>query len=216
MAIGPVGTDYTYDYEDMGLLGLVWGDEDGFMGSRTGHVLSALLPFSLSQVTRGSETFPFSLLGPTSKGASRYSLIEDATKALKTYASDASWNEIKTNDKAKADLAGVLPNLINSGVVNGYTPESIINPAKASVLGDLYRQMVGAIEKENVSRIEMLAARILRVNGSLRGLKGSFANVNSKYYENVRDYSPEQWDMVTQAFGGPEHIPYKQIGATNE
>lgn len=216
MTIGPVGTDYTYGYEDMGLVGLFWSDEDGFMGSRTGHVLSSLMPYSLSQMVSRGGAFPFGILGPVSKGASKFSLIEEATKALKTYASDASWNEIKQNDESKAVLAGVIPNVIASAAANGYTPDSIINPAKATVLGELYRQMGEAVEKENIPRIERLAARILRVNGSLRGFKGSTSRKDSGYFKDTRDYSSATWRIIGEAFGGPENIPYKDISSTYE
>lgn len=193
------GSDWSMDYKDMGLLGIISGEKEGFAGSRMASILSSILPYSISGLSTSSEGLPFSWFGSVSKGTSQFDLEQELTRVLRTYADDATYAELEKNGAAQHRLRGLATNVIEAALANGYDPKAVITSARGAVLKNLYLDILKALDENDESAMKKIAPRILRVNGTLDGVIQSLKTRNRRYMTPV-ELTPEQTTLLEGVF----------------
>lgn len=193
------GSDWSMDYKDMGLLGIISGEKEGFAGSRMASILSSVLPYSISGLSTSSEGLPFSWFGSVSKGTSQFDLEQELTRVLRTYADDATYAELEKNGAAQHRLRGLATNVIEAALANGYDPKAVITSARGAVLKNLYLDILKALDENDESAMKKIAPRILRVNGTLDGVIQSLKTRNRRYMTPV-ELTPEQTTLLEGVF----------------
>jgi hypothetical protein len=141
-------------------------------------------------------------IAPTSKGMSQGKAVEQLTQIFQTYANQDAWNTVKKDPVKRAKLAELAPAIVDALERNGYDSNKAIDSAKGVVLGRLYTRVWEALNDKDYKEIERLSLAVLRVGGSLQGLKQSVKQKGKTFRSEV---TPEMQQAMATAFG--EEMP---------
>lgn len=194
------GSDWNLEFSGKGLMGWFQTDEEGvdsFLKSRAGYTLTKFIPMSLLSTWENPDAAVAAFIVPVSKGMSLGSATTKMTELLNTYANDLSWDKIRKNGTMRANLDALAPELIDAVKRNGYDPKKVVDTAKGVVLGRLYREFYDAMDQNNTDRMDLIAKRVLRVGGTIKGLT---ASMKSKKKQYGQQYTAEEASVIAEAF----------------
>jgi hypothetical protein len=198
------GSDWNLEFQGQGLKGWLDSKDEGlvksFLNSRFGYVAQKFLPMSVTQVLKNPQLGLAPFFAPTSLGTSQGKATADIVLLYRSLAEDNNWKEFRKFPEAMANLDGIAQDILDGAAANGYDTDLITKTAKGVVLGDLYKRFSEAMDNHDTDRMNSLADRIIRVGGSLRGLKTSQA-LKKKGAGKV--VSEEELAQMTQAFTSP-------------
>jgi len=204
------GSDWNLEFQGQGLRGWLSTDQEGinrFMTSRVGYTVSKFLPMSFVQGIKDPETWAISAVAPISKGMTMGRATEELVKIFNTYAADESWAAFRGNKAAKAKLAALAPAIVKALEANGYEAGKAVDAARGVVLGKLYSRFFKAMEAKDTRAMDRVARSILRVGGSVAGLRRSLTNKGKVYGkevnpEDVKAMEESMLEAMKVAFGG--------------
>jgi len=198
---GRPGSDWSYEFEGMGMAGLFYAyDADGrpsFFKSRAGYTVQKMMPMALSSMISDPESLPAALFAPAAKGMSQGKAVDYLTSALKTLADRDTWGKWHASPDPRKAAHQHVSEILHALEVNGYDPKETLATAKAAVLSPLYLQFWGAMGDKDVDKMNALAAAILRVGGTV---DGAIKSINRRYGLANKQVSPEEEAAIKAAF----------------
>jgi hypothetical protein len=171
------GSDWTLEFNGRGLAGFIAApNRDGemtFMKSRLGYTVQKFLPMSVMSSIANQDSGLLPLIAPVSHGKSQGAATADLVMVLNTVAEDTTWKYARKTPGVVENLRGLGNEIIEGARINGYDTDKIVTTAKSVVLGRLYKEFSAALNDNDTVLMDRIANRILRVGGTIRGLKAS-------------------------------------------
>ncbi len=165
-----------------------------FSKGRVAHVAAQFAPISLKSLFSGK---PTTFIAPTSKGASRGTIVNDMVKVLRVYAEPRLWEKVE-NENAEDELINLMPEIVRSARLNGVNPEEAYKRARASVLGEQYKEFFKELNsRKRPKQLERVAAGVIRLHGALDALH---ASMEGRLKVVDRDYPIEMQEAAEEAF----------------
>jgi hypothetical protein len=197
-----LGSEWDLGFKNMGLMGFI-SDKDGqFGGSMAAHIGKSFIPFTFLTTYRNLDATPFTTLGPVSRGIGFNKASTAFYEVLKTWAGQETYRQLYQNGKVKANLEALGADILDAAARNGYDPAKVITGARGAVLKELYAEFYRALESQDTRQLEAVARKILRVNGTVDGIRRSIRN-RDQLYGKVGERTPDQLAAVAEAFRTP-------------
>ena len=146
--------------------------------------MQKFLPMSITSWAENPADIVKGLVGavvPTAKGTSQYAATQKATELLDVIANRELWSRIRMVPKYKQNIDAVLGDILDDAHKNGYDADKILTSAKGVVLGRLYKEFWYALNDNDIRKLNELGEAILRVGGTIKGVKASLSNRYSQY-----------------------------------
>jgi hypothetical protein len=200
------GSDWDLEFKGKGMLGWINSGAPGFEGlwtSRLGYAVQKVVPISVTQLIQNFEVAPLNFFAPTSRGLSKTAITAAMVQTLQTYASREDWRRIRQVPQARAKLDTLMPGLMRAAERNGYNAQQLLDSSRGRVLGELYKKMWAAINRDNVAEMNEAAAAIMRVGGQTSGLLQSLTARERTFGKPVTDGQKQMAvDALEQAYNG--------------
>jgi len=209
-----LGYDWDLGFKNMGLAGWFVDGKGTFLGSRVGHVAKSFAPFSVLSFGTKPDAGLVAMLGPTAKGMPFGRATQTVHDILKAYADEGAYDKIHANPRIKSGLEIMLAGTLDAAARNGYNAAKVLDTGRGMVLRDLYAEyyknlphkMDGELSERDLVELEKTARKIMRVNGTVDGLRQSVKG-RDKNYGQVGPRSPEQLKAMRESF-----VPSKNYG----
>jgi len=195
------GSDWNLEFNGQGFIGWLKTDKEGvdsFLTSRAGYLLTKFVPMSFLTLMENPEVAAAAFIAPVSKGMSFGRGTEELIKIFNTYADDRSWFAVEKNTKAKRNLESLAPAILDALERNGYDSSKALDTAKGVALSKLYKKFFTAMDNQDTDEMNKLANRILRVGGSVQGLKASISNKRKQVGKDK--LAPEEEAQIEETF----------------
>jgi hypothetical protein len=198
------GSDWNLEFQGQGMKGWLDSADEGlaasFLNSRFGYIVQKFIPMSVAQIIKDPQLGLAPFFAPTSRGTSQGKATADLILLYRSLAEDNNWKEFRKFPEAMANLEGAGQQILDGAARNGYDTQLIKKTAKGVVLADLYKRFAAAMNDLDVDRMDSLADRIIRVGGSLQGLRTSQA---LKKRAVGKEVSAEEAELMASAFESP-------------
>ena len=197
------GSDWTLEFNGRGLAGFLSApNRDGektFWKSRVGYTAQKFLPMSVMAAATSQDAGLLPLIAPVSHGKSQGGATADLTTVLNTIAEDSHWRWAQQTPGVTENLRGLGNEILEGAARNGFDTDKILTTAKSVVLGRLYKEFTAALNDNDTVAMDKVANRILRVGGTIRGLK---ASVKARRAGASRVPTQEELDAIDAAMSG--------------
>lgn len=187
----PGSGDWDLEFKGKGWMGWIHSGEPGFKGlatSRLGYLGQKIIPMSFLSIGQTGDAAPLNVFAPISKGKSFQASVEAVVMVMNTYADQDSWAKVRVSPKYRVALANLAPSVLDAAHRNGIETDKVISAAKGVVLKRLYNEFWKALDKQDEKRLDEVANSVLRVGGSLKGMKASARNRSAQFGQ---EYTPE-------------------------
>jgi hypothetical protein len=197
-----MGMDIPLGFYDTGISGWAYG-KNGFSDSRTWFLAQRVIPvagtFSLGGMLRNPDAGLASALASVSRGTSYRAATDNAQEILKAWANTDSYLLLRKDQKKRADLQGLLAEVLDNAHRNGYPPKSVLDAAVDAVRVPAYEKFYFALDKGDQAGVEEAAHEILRLNGTVNSIRSSLRNRNG-LYGKPQKLTAEQEKAIEMSF----------------
>ena len=203
-----LGTDWNLGFKNEGLAGFISG-RHGFEDSRLAYLTENMIPvvgsFSVSQVLKNPGAGLLGLTGPTSQGTSYHAACQRAMAVLSAWTENDHFRTFQYNQKTQVNLHALLADILDDARANGYPPEQVLNASRAAILKAKYADLYATMSNKGVDQaaFERVSREIMRLNGTVQGIRSSVANRNH-LYGKPGTLTPAENEAIAEAFHEPE------------
>ena len=208
-----LGTEWNLGFYNQGLMG--WFDgKNGFADSRLWYLAQRAVPvlgtFSANNLVRNPDAGIAAFFSSTSQGTSYHTATVNAQEVLKAWALKDNYHLLMADSKKKADLHGLLADILDDASRNGYDPEKVLNASRAAVMKEIYAKFYKTLNDGDEERLIEVARELMRLNGTVEAARSSIRNRNMQYGKPV-DLTLEQEKALEEAFREPEAKGRKEV-----
>jgi len=164
-------------------------------------LLSVVEKFAPMSIMAPLEGRPSTVLAPIKRGITKKSAELEYAKLLKVYGDQRTMNKIASNDKYLKNLAALDNGILEAAAANGIDPIKVVNKAKSIVTATYYEDFFEALNNEDYGKLERIADKIVRINGTA---EGAIASMKSRSKTAGTALTPRDVKEINKAFGKEE------------
>jgi hypothetical protein len=105
----------------------------------------------------------------------------EMTKVLNAYADPSVWDAITGTPGYEEKLDALVPELLDAAQRNGVNISEALKTARSHVLAKYYDQFWRAFNREETDKLEEASESVVRLHGTLAGLRGSLTAKEGRY-----------------------------------
>ena len=118
-------------------------------------------------------------------------------KSLAAYGDARTAKKINGNPKYKTNLAAIQTGVLDAAARNGLDLEDVVSGAKREVMSGYYGDFFKALNSGDDAKLEEMARKIARVNGSA---KTALQSMVHRFSGTNRELTPALRERVEQSF----------------